>query len=103
MLLTDDITYVDVDDTVFSRLINSTGFTNFVSQYNIVISAALTFVTITVITLFFMNVVRYSHASDNDQTRRMAMNGILVCLVCLAIIGGIDTFYAIVVSLIFGS
>lgn len=96
------LTSVDVNTIIIDRIINSAGFTEFITQYNVLITAMLSFVTLTVLVLFFANVVRYSHASDNDAARHMAMNGILVCLICLACIGGIDTLYAIVASLIFG-
>ena len=79
------------------------GITPFLKTYNVAVSACLGIVTIIVITLFFMNVVKLSASADNDARRRMAINGILICLVCLGFIGGIDVLYGILLSIIFGS
>lgn len=79
------------------------GIGDFLTTYNAAVSACLGIVTIIVITLFFMNVVKLSASADNDARRRMAINGILICLVCLGFIGGIDVLYGILLSIIFGS
>lgn len=92
-----------VDYDIISRLIYSEGFRDFVSTYNVLITAALSFVTLAVIVLFFVNVTKMTAASDNDYQRRIAINGILVCAICFAFIGGIDVIYGIILSLIFGS
>ena len=72
----------------------------FVKTYNIAITAILGIVTITVLIMLFINITRISAAMDNDMRRREAINGTLVCLVCLALIGGIDTVYAVLLSFI---
>ncbi len=93
---------VSVNTSLIQDLIQSSGFRTFLDQYNIVISAALSIVTLSVIVLFFMNVVKFSHNSNNDWKRKESMTGILVCLICLGCIGGIDILYGIVLGLIFG-
>ena len=91
--------------TIRSKIIEDffVGITPFLKTYNVAVSACLGIVTIIVITLFFMNVVKLSASADNDARRRMAINGILICLVCLGFIGGIDVLYGILLSIIFGS
>lgn len=87
---------------LIERFLNPSGaLAQFLETYNIAVTAVLAFVTIGVITLFFMNVVKLSAAGDNEMRRRMAINGILVCLVCLGFLGGIDTIYGILLSIIF--
>ena len=79
------------------------GIGPFLRTYNVAVSACLGIVTIIIITLFFMNVVKFSASADNDARRRLAINGILICLVCLGFIGSIDVLYGILLSIIFGS
>lgn len=71
------------------------------TTYNLTISLILGIVTIAIIILLFINITKLSASADSDYRRREAINGILVCLVCLGLMGGIDTVYAILVSFVF--
>ena len=64
------------------------------------ISIALAIITISILVLLFVNITKLS--TSNEQLKRIASNGILVCLVCLGFIGAIDTVYAMLMSIIFG-
>lgn len=86
---------------ILQRLMSSAGFTEFMRTYNLTISLILGIVTIVIITMLFINISKLSASVDNDFRRREAISGIFVCLVCLAIVGGIDTVYAILISFVF--
>ena len=66
------------------------------------ISIALAIITISILVLLFVNITKLSTSNGNEQLKRIASNGILVCLVCLGFIGAIDTVYAMLMSIIFG-
>lgn len=70
--------------------------------YNLFISIALAIITISILVLLFVNITKLSTSNGNEQLKRIASNGILVCLVCLGFIGAIDTVYAMLMSIIFG-
>jgi hypothetical protein len=59
-------------------------------------------VTLTVIAILFYNIAKLSHAQDNDRLRQEAIGGVFTCLVCLGIMGGIDTAYAMLLAFVFG-
>lgn len=86
--------------SLLTSILQSEAFTNFMDNYNIAITVVLGIVTILVITLLFLNITKLSASTDNDYKRREAISGILTCLVCLAVIGGIDTVYAILLSFV---
>jgi len=86
---------------ILKKLMESDAFTEFVRTYNLTITLVLGIITITIITILFINITKLSASTGSDFKRREAINGILVSLVCLAIVGGIDTVYAILVSFVF--
>lgn len=86
---------------LLKRLVDNEAFKNFMTTYNLTISLILGIVTIAIIILLFINITKLSASADSDYRRREAINGILVCLVCLGLMGGIDTVYAILVSFVF--
>lgn len=74
----------------------------FLRNYNVLTSILLSFATIAVIVLIVFQITKLAKASDNAQERAMAITGLLVCSACLAILGGIDAVYAILVGTILG-
>jgi len=84
-------------------ILSSDGFQSFIKSYNVALTAVLGICTILIIVLLFVNITKLSASADNDYRRREAINGILTCLICLAIVGGIDTVYAILLSFVFGA
>lgn len=93
---------VNPDSELIQRILTSTGFINFLDTYNLFISIALAIVTISILALLFINIAKLSASSGNEQARRIAENGILVCLICFGFIGAVDTVYAMLMSVIFG-
>lgn len=93
---------VNVDSKLIGKMLGSDGFVNFVTTYNLAVTVVLSIVTITILILLFLNVAKLSASGDNQSKRREAASGILVCLVCFAVAGGIDTIYAILLSIVFG-
>ena len=93
---------VQPDSELIKRILTSTGFVNFLDTYNLFISIALAIVTISILVLLFVNIAKLSASNGNEQAKRIASNGILVCLICFGFIGAIDTIYAILMSIIFG-
>lgn len=89
------LTSVSPNAEILKRLMESTDFANFLNTYNLTITLVLGIITIVVIVLLFINITKLSASADSDYKRREAINGIMVCLVCLGIVGGIDTVYAI--------
>ena len=87
--------------SILERIFASEAFTSFIDTYNIALTVVLAIVTFIVLVLLFFNISKLGGAADNDYTRREAINGIMVCLVCLGIVGGIDTVYAILLSFVF--
>jgi len=82
-------------------LADSAGAFNFLSTYNLVLTIVLAIITITLIALLFVNIAKLSAAADNEYGRKMAREGILTCLICLGLVGSVDTIYAMLMSLIF--
>lgn len=93
---------VSPNGDIFKKLVESDAFKEFIGTYNTALTLVLGIVTILVIVLLFINITKLSASADSDFKRREAINGIMVCLVCLAIVGGIDTVYAILASFVFG-
>ena len=93
---------VQPDSELLQRILTSTGFVNFLDTYNLFISIALAIITISILVLLFVNITKLSTSNGNEQLKRIASNGILVCLGCLGFIGAIDTVYAMLMSIIFG-
>lgn len=92
---------VNVDFSPVKKMLESAAFQSFMEQYNIALTVFLGLATILVIVILFFNITKLSASADNDYKRREAINGILVCLVCTAIMGGIDVVYGILLSFVF--
>lgn len=90
-----------VKTDIITKLLESEGFQSFLRTYNLTITLVLGIITVLIIVLLFINITKLSASADNDYRRREATSGIMVCLVCLAIIGSLDTVYAILVSFVF--
>ena len=88
---------VQPDSELLQRILTSTGFVNFLDTYNLFISIALAIITISILVLLFVNITKLSTSNGNEQLKRIASNGILVCLVCLGFIGicnaDVDNFW----------
>ena len=82
-------------------MMSSPTFTQFITNYNLILTVLLGIVTLTILILLFLNIAKLSASANNEMKRRMAISGILVCLVCLGIMGAIDTVYAIILSFVF--
>lgn len=82
-------------------MLSSPAFAEFISNYNVALTVLLGIATLSILVLLFLNITKLSASADNDMRRRMAINGILVCFVCLAVMGAIDTIYAIILSFVF--
>lgn len=91
-----------IDRTILNRMLGSTGLVKFLETYNVATTFFLGFVTLTVMLLLFFNIAKLSHAADNDHRRQEATGGILTCLVCLAVMGGIDSIYAMLLAFVMG-
>ena len=93
---------MNVNSTLITKMLNSTGpFGKFLATYNMAITVFLGIVTITIITLLFMNVTKMSVAGDNAGARQEAIHNVLICLICLGLCGGIDTVYGVLLSVVF--
>lgn len=92
---------VTPNTSLLQKMVGSPAFTEFIKNYNLVLSSFLGLVTLAILTLLFMNIARFSASADNEMKRRQSISGILVCLVCLAIAGGLDTIYVILLSFVF--
>ncbi len=90
------------EKNILSSIMRSQGLKNFLATYNVAASIALAVATITVIIMLVFNVTKLAKAGDNPQERRAAMDGIAVCLICFAVLGGIDVLYAFLVTFILG-
>lgn len=87
--------------TILRRMLESQAFVDFMKNYNLAFSVFLGISTLAILVFLCINISKLSTSADNDMRRRQAINGILTCLVCLAIAGGIDTVYAILLSVVF--
>lgn len=85
-----------------NKLLTSSGFTKFLSTYNTVLTIVLGMVTLLVLTLLCINIAKLSASASDERKRKEAISGILTCLICLAITGGIDVVYAILLSITLG-
>jgi len=83
-------------------MMRSGGLRNFLATYNAAITIALAIATIVVIMMLVFNATKLAKAGDNPQERRAAINGIAVCLICFAFLGGIDVLYAFLAAFILG-
>lgn len=95
------VMHVTPDHSILLKMLSSTGFSEFITNYNLVLTVLLGLSTLSVLVLLFLNITKLSASANNEIKRRMAINGILVCLVCLGIMGAMDTVYAIVLSFVF--
>ena len=82
-------------------MLTSPEFSKFIDNYNLVLTVVLGLVTLTILALLCLNIAKLSASANNEMKRRMAISGILVCLVCLGVMGAIDTIYAILLSFVF--
>lgn len=89
------------DTSILTKMLSSPAFAEFISTYNLALTVLLGTVTLTILILLFLNIAKLSASANNEMKRRMAISGILVCLICLGIMGAIDTIYAIILSFVF--
>lgn len=87
---------------LLNDLLTSPALTEFLSTYNVALTAFLGIATLTVLALLFYNIAKLSRSADNERQRQEAISGILVCLVCTGILGGLDAVYALLISFVFG-
>ena len=90
------------EKNILSGIMRSKELENFLTTYNVAVTIALAIATVVVIIMLVFNITKLAKAGDNPQERRAAMNGIAVCLICFAILGGIDVLYAFLVTFILG-
>jgi len=83
------------------KMLTSPAFIEFINNYNLALTVLLGLATLTVIVLLFLNITKLSTSACNEMKRRMAINGILICGVCLSIMGSIDVVYACILSFVF--
>jgi len=87
---------------ILTQIINSPGLKNFFDQYNVAMTVLLILSSMLVIALFFINVAKLSKSGDNDRKRQEAKDGVLACIICGAILGSVDIFFAILANFVFG-
>ena len=92
---------VTPNTSILEKMMSSPAFTEFMNNYNMALTILLGIATLTILVLLFLNITKLSASAGKDMRRRTATNGIMVCLVCLAIMGAIDTIYAIILSFVF--
>ena len=92
---------VTPNTSILEKMLSSPAFAEFIGNYNVALTVLLGIATLSILVLLFLNITKLSASADNDMRRRMAINGILVCFVCLAVMGAIDTIYAIILSFVF--
>ena len=90
-----------IKEVIYSML-KTPQMSQFLSTYNVLTTLMLTFATIAVVVLIVFHVVRLGKAGDNARNRQEAINGLAVCSAALAILGGIDIVYAIIVGIVTG-
>jgi len=90
------------NEELLSRMIQSSGFADFISTYNTGVTAALSIFTLIAIGMFALNVVKFVKSANNPMQRSSASEGMIVCGICIVILGGIDIFYSILVDMIMG-
>lgn len=93
--------HVSINSHIIEGMLGGPAFTEFLTTYNLAIQVMLATVTIIIILLLLINITKLSMASDNDRQRSEAIRGVCVCLVCLGIAGGIDTFFALLLNFVF--
>lgn len=89
------------DSALLQRLVSSEGFQTFLANYNLIFSVFLGIATLSILIFLCINISKLSTSADNDMRRRQAISGILTCLVCLGIAGGMDVVYAILLAIVF--
>ena len=92
---------VTPDTSILERMLASSAFGDFIKNYNLALTVLLGIATLSILILLFLNITKLSSSATNEMKRRQATSGILVCLVCLAVMGAIVTIYAILLSFIF--
>jgi len=90
-----------IKELVYSML-KTPEMVQFLSTYNVLTSVILAFVSIAVVVLIVFHIVRLSKSGDNPRDRQEAISGLAICSACLAVLGGIDIVYAIIVGVITG-
>ncbi len=90
------------EKNILNSIMRSKGLKNFLATYNVAATIALAVATIIVIIMLVFNTTKLAKAGDNPQERRTAINGIAICLICFAFLGGIDVLYAFLVTFILG-
>lgn len=89
------------DSEIVDKLFNNNqGLLKFIDTYKVGFTLFFAVATIVVIIMLIFNVVRLANAGDNPSTKQLAYHGILVCAICLIILGGFDTVFAILLSII---
>ncbi len=92
-----------VRDDILRRMLTSEAMHSFVSSYNTAAAALLTFTTLVVLIMTVFNIVRLARAADNPGLRAGAIRALLVCFVSLAVLGSLETVYALAVGFILGT
>lgn len=97
----DGLIDVGKDNPILQRIFPAGGghFGELVSIGLYVIGLLMALVAITAVVVLAINIVRWSKAGDNPSARSEAQRNMLICGICLAIIGGFGTVYAIFVML----
>ena len=88
--------------TIIMKMLKTNEMKDFLRTYNFGTTLLLSLATLAVVTLVIFHIVKLAKSGDNAMERTAAINGLLVCSICLIVLFGIDTVYAIIISLIVG-
>lgn len=87
-------------DTIIQNILQGAGFSSAIDIVLFIINILGALAAITGIVLLAVNIVQWSGSADNPVRREMAKHNIMCCLICLAVLGGLGTIYALILSFV---
>lgn len=88
------------DNTVLQNIFGSQHFGDFLSILVFIIGIIMAIVAITAIVALAINITRFAQAGSNPHKRAEAQHNMLICGICLGIVGGFGTIYAIIMMFV---
>lgn len=92
---------VQTDTAILNRIFGpDSHFSMFLSQYKVAIAAVLAFVTMASFVFLTMNITKLATSQSDPRRRKDALVGIGISGCCIAVLGSLDIFFVLVLSLI---
>ena len=86
---------------ILGRVFGSGHMSGLISILSTLLNFFLGFAAITAILALIINVTKWGRAGDNPDGREEAKRNIAICGVCLILLGGFSSLYALVLLLMF--